>query len=780
MREKIRFDDDWKFYRGTPKTEGIASFAYHLAKTERKRTGPAAFDCPETSDDDNWRSVTLPHDFIIEQTPSPDENRSLGYFRYGDAWYRKEFTLPEEDRGRRISLLFDGVASQCEVYLNGILIGRNFSGYVSFEPDISDTANFGGKNVLALHVDTREHESWWYEGGGIYRSVWLLKKEDVSIDLWGVFAAPKKESDGTETQAWSVPIETELSNRRYEAVSVLLSHTLSDADGKKIAECETVLSLDGRESGKAHAEMSVSAPTLWDVDAPYLYTVHTVLSVDGKALDAQDDRIGFRTFRVDADEGFILNGRRVFINGVCAHQDFGLTGKAVPDNIHRYKIELIKEMGANGYRTSHYPHPEAVMDALDETGFIVLDETRWFSEAREHIDALEMLIKRDRNRPSVFFWSLANEEPILAKPSGRAIFKNLKAIVQKLDGTRPLTAADNHPGLESIFPELDIIGFNYNLPKYDEARKLYPDRPFLATECCASGTTRGQYDERPERSYMNAYDKVIVPEFTGREDMRKFLEAHPYIMGAYQWIAFEHRGETFWPRLCSQSGAIDLFLQKKDAFYQNKSHWDKKTPMVHLLPHWNFAGREGDDIRVVAYTNCEELELYLNGKSLGKQSIEPFGHGEWHVPYEKGVLSVEGRNGGVTVCRDEKVTTGRAQKLMLRLDNRIEEANGRDIAVVTCYCVDEAGRFVPDASPFVSFHTNGLGTVVGTGSDVSDTSPVALPDRKMRMGLVTAAVRVGKEAGTLRVYAESEGFDTVLLSLRLRRVLPRLAAPQLP
>ena len=271
---------------------------------------------------------------------------------------------------------------------------------------------------------------------------------------------------------------------------------------------------------------------------------------------------------------------------------------------------------------------------------------------------------------------------------------------------------------------------------------------------------------------MNAYDKDVVPLFTGRENMQKFLAARPYIMGAYQWIAFEHRGETFWPRLCSQSGAIDLFLQKKDAFYQNKSHWDKKTPMVHLLPHWNFAGREGDDIRVVAYTNCEELELYLNGKSLGKQSIEPFGHGEWHVPYEKGVLSVEGRNGGVTVCRDEKVTTGRAQKLMLRLDNRIEEANGRDIAVVTCYCVDEAGRFVPDASPFVSFHTNGLGTVVGTGSDVSDTSPVALPDRKMRMGLVTAAVRVGKEAGTLRVYAESEGFDTAMLSLRLRRVLP--------
>lgn len=764
MREKIRFDENWNFYRGTPPTADIDQYPYFYAKTVRGRVGPAAVSCPETMEDTGWREVTLPHDFIIEQTPNPAENRSLGYFTYGDAWYRKEFTLPAADRGRRISLLFDGVASQCEVYLNGILIGRNFSGYVSFELDISDTAVYGEKNVLALHVDTREHESWWYEGGGIYRSVWLIKKDAVSIDLWGVFAKPRLSEDG---KTWHVTVETELSDKRYTDCTATLLHTLYDAEGNAVAKSSAELSLNARESGKAVSEMTAENVRRWDVDEPYLYTLHTAVSVDGEITDEQDDRIGFRTFRVDANDGFILNGRRVMINGVCAHQDCGLLGKAVPDNIHRYKVELIKEMGANGFRTSHYPHPEATMDALDELGFIVLAETRWFAEARENIDALEMLIKRDRNRPSVFFWSLANEEPILATESGRAIFKSLKAIVQKLDGTRPVLTSDNNPQLSSIFPELDIIGMNYNLPKYDEARKAHPDMPFLATECCASGTTRGQYDEFPEKSYMNAYDKDIANLYTGREKMQKFLAARPYVMGAYQWIAFEHRGETFWPRLCSQSGAIDLFLQKKDAFYQNKSHWTKE-PMAHIMPHWNFVGREGDELRVVVYTNCEELELYLNGKSLGKKEIERFGHGEWTVRYEQGVLSVEGRIGGKTVCRDEQVTTGRAEKLMLRLDNTVSDANGRDIAVVTCYGVDAAGRFVPTACPTVAFHTNGLGTVVGTGSDVSDTSPVSLPVRKMRMGLAAAAVRVGKTAGTLRVYAESESFDTAMLEIELK------------
>ena len=768
MREKILFNDNWKFYRGKPDYDNIVPFVYSIAKTARKLTGPAAVSCPETMVDSLWRDVALPHDYIIEQTPDKSENRSLGYFKYGDAWYRKTFTLPESDRGRRITLLFEGIASQSVVYLNGAPLKRNFSGYNSFEINISDMAIYGDKeNVLAVYVDTAEHESWWYEGGGIYRDVWLIKTEDVAIDLWGVYIAPKKQSD----DLWSVRIETELINSRYDAADVRVSHTLFDAEGTAVAECSAETVLDLRSNGKTRAELTVSAPKLWDIDSPYLYSVKTTVAAAGEVVDEHTDRTGFRTFYADPEKGFFLNDRHVKIKGVCSHQDFGLTGKAVSDNVHRYKVELIKEMGANGYRTSHYPHPNAVMDALDELGFIVLAETRWFSTAEENLEQLEMLIKRDRNRPSIFFWSLANEEPILKTESGRRTFKNLKAFVQKLDDTRYITTADNNFEMDSVFPELDLVGINYNLFKYDDVHREFPNMPVFASECCATGTTRGWYDaSSPERSYVDAYDKDVDRLFKSRERTWKFLTEREWVMGGFQWIAFEHRGETFWPRLCSQSGAIDLFLQKKDAFYQNQSHWIEDRPIVHLLPHWNFRGREGEKIRVVAYTNCEELELYLNGKSLGKQQIEKYGHGEWQVEYEPGTIAVEARSGDKTLCRDEQTTTGRAEKLNLRLDNRVSGANGRDTAVITCYCTDSDGRFVPDAAPFVNFSTNGLGTIVGTGSDISDTTAVSLPSRRMRMGTITVAVIVGKTAGDLKVYASSENQEGTVLTIPLNEV----------
>ena len=409
------------------------------------------------------------------------------------------------------------------------------------------------------------------------------------------------------------------------------------------------------------------------------------------------------------------------------------------------------------------------MDALDEMGFIVMAETRWFESTKEGIEQLEMLIKRDRNRPSVFFWSVGNEEPKFITESGRRISRKLIERIRQLDNSRLIiSAVSNDPDVATVYADLDVIGINYNHSKYDIIHKAYPEKMILASECCATGTTRGwYYDDDPQRAYANAIDKDTNAWFIGREHMWKFFRENPWIVGGYQWIAFEHRGECIWPRLCSISGAIDLFLQKKDAFYQNQSLFISDRPVIHLLPHWNFEGLEGEAIRVVAYTNCHEAELFVNGRSLGRQAIDQPGHAEWMVPYEKGSIRVVGYNDGNAVIEDTRTTTKQPVRLMLKLENEIREANGRDIAVVSCYCVDEDGLEVPDATPYVKFISNSLGKIVGTGSDIADHTSVKEPNRRMRAGRATAAVLVGKKAGTLKLYAEAEGLITGVLSIEL-------------
>lgn len=777
MREKILFNENWLFHEGDIKEE-IPAFKgpiYAQSKTEHKIYGPASRFYPAVFNDYNtsklvcterWEKVTLPHDYVIFQTPCEKNNNALGFFEYNNAWYRKKFFLSEADKEKRITLLFEGVASHATVWLNGCVVGRNFCGYNSFEVNISDFVKFGEENVLAVYVNAKEIEGWWYGGGGIYRNVYLIKTNPVAVDLWGVFALPQKKGDG---DVWESNVETEIINDLYSDVEVTAVTEFWDNEQNKIAEGSNKISIPAREKKVAKYSVTVKNPKLWDTENPNLYTVKTKIYQNGTLCDEYQTRTGFRTFKIDPQKGLFLNGKHIKIKGVCAHQDFGLTGKAVPENVQRYKIEMIKEMGANGYRTSHYPHSEAVMDALDELGFIVMDETRWFSSNEEGKKQLEMLIKRDRNRPSVLFWSVGNEEPLHITEEGRRICKSLIAYVKKTDNTRyVMSAVSNNPDAATVYDELDAIGVNYNLDKYDYLHEKYPQKGIFSSECCATGTTRGWYNaDCPEKGYLSAYDKDTDTWFLGREKTWKFLCEREWILGGFQWIAFEHRGEAVWPRVCSQSGAIDLFLQKKDAFYQNQSHWIENKPVIHLLPHWNFQGREGEKIAVWAYTNCEEAELFLNGKSLGKKSIEKFGHGEWSVEYQKGVLEVMGINGGKVVCTDKKTTSQNAASLVLRLDNKISKANGTDIAVITCFCVDQNGVEVPNASPNVSFFTNGYGTVVGTGSSVTDHNPVNLTQRKMYAGRITAAVRVGRTAGTLKVYAEAENLNSAVLKINL-------------
>ena len=567
--------------------------------------------------------------------------------------------------------------------------------------------------------------------------------------------APYKKLDDNR---WQINFETTVVNTDYENKTVTAESRVIGADGSVLAVGAGEGAVELRDKGVIKYSAEVLNPLLWDCDNPNLYTVKTVLTLNGEEIDENITRIGFRTVEISAEKGLLLNGKPTFINGVCSHQDFGLTGLAVPENIAKYKVSLMKEMGANGYRTSHYQQTESYMDAFDEQGFLVMDEARWFESTKEAMEQLDSLIKRDRNRPSVIMWSTSNEEPFHITDTGKRLHKAIAAHIRKLDYTRPITAAeDKTPDKSTIYDECDAIGINYNLSIYDAVHKMRPDKPIFASECCATGTTRDWNFDTAVSGRIQDKDRDTNDWFLGREKTYKFLRERSYVFGCYQWAAVEHRGEAAWPRVCSCSGALDLFLQKKGAFYQNKSHWSAE-PMAHIVPHWNFKGLEGKEIPVTVYTNCEELELFLNGKTLGKQQIEKYGHGEWSVEYTAGTLEVKGYIGGKEVCGDKRVTTGRPVALRLIKDNDFT-ANGSDIALFTCECVDENGLAVPDAAEYVHFSVTAPAKIIGTGSDNCDHNNVANTERKMYMGKIRVAVKPkkGQESFTLTAMSDNCG-----------------------
>ena len=775
MKEIISFNQDWLFHLGEIPVEEskLKSAMYIEAKTSRKRCGPAAreyLDSPEQYNDfglithETWLRVSLPHDYIIGQEPKPENNDTLGFFKYENAWYRKRFFLDAADEGRRISLYFEGVAVHCKVYVNGCYMLTNNCGYSSFEVDITDVADFGSQNTIAVYIDTSEHEGWWYEGAGIYRPVWLIKSEPVSVDLYGVFVHPEKGAG----ESWALPVDVTLRNDGYAEKTATVLSIARDAAGGEVCRLESQITLPARSKRTLRQKGTAECPALWDIDSPVLYTLETIVSVDGTIVEKQENRFGFRTIRFDKDEGFFLNDRHVKIQGVCCHQDYGLTGKAVPKRVQRYRLELLKEMGANGYRCAHYPHHAYTMDMLDELGFLVMAETRWFESTPEGMAQLDMLIKRDRNHPCVILWSAGNEEPLHKTQAGRRIARAMLHRARELDGTRPVTTAVSHdPAHSTVADIIDVMGVNYNLTHFDMLHEKYPGVPLVSSECAATSTTRGWYlADCPERGYIYGYDRDTNKSFLAREKTWQYFMNRPWIAGGYQWAGIEHRGETVWPRLCSQAGAIDLYLNKKDAFYQNQSHWTK-APMAHLLPHWNWPGMEGEDIRVSCYTNCDYAELYLNGELIGKQEVEKWGHAEWQVKYIPGCLEVKGYRKGEPVCTDRQETTGAPTRLRLRLERDGVKADGEDVAILTCDCVDIQGRHVPDAAPFVRFYTNEKGDILGTGSDVCDHVPVTCHDRRMRAGLVSLVVRAGKEPGRLLVRAEAEGLAPAVLAIEL-------------
>lgn len=772
MADRISLDKGWRLHVGEIPQEPtpLKSPMYTEAKLEHRRTGPAARYYDDRSDfysdpglitHTEWRSVDVPFDYILEGKPDPSENQALGCFPYVNAWARRHFTPGSECAGKRVSICFEGVSIHCEVWFNGCYVTGSLSGYAPFEADITDLIEPERDNVLAVHILTDDHESWWYEGAGIYRHVWLEIASPVSIDHRGVFIHPEKTGS-----AWNVPVDVEVRNDGFSDAGVTAVTVLRDPEGREVARTRAEGAVRQGERTVLSSTCAVTSPELWDTDSPSLYTAETELFSGDALSDTSRVRFGFRTAVFDPDRGFFLNGRHLKLKGVCCHQDFGLTGKAVPERMQKYKLQLLKQMGANAYRTAHYPHHEYTMDMMDELGILVMDETRLCSSAPEGIRQLETLVKRDRNHPCVILWSLGNEEPLHSTDVGKRVLLSMRRAVRRLDTSRPVTCAVDRdvltaPALDAV----DVIGINYNLDDWDRIHALHPDKPFVVTENSASGTTRGWYHaDDPRLGYVNGYDRDISRTFRAREITWQSIASRDYIAGGFQWTGIEYRGETTWPRMCSQSGAIDLFMQKKDAFYQNLSHWSDK-PMAHLLPHWNFRGLEGVPVRVVCYTNCEEAELFLNGRSLGNCSVPPCGHAEWSVPYEPGVLTVSARTNGKELARDAVSTSGPAAAPVLTLMAEPEKGPAGGTCLVDLSCVDQAGLPVPDAEGEVTFSVTGPARILSTGSDVSDNSPVFSPRRRMRMGHVTVLLALEGDPAPVTLFAVIAGLPEAHLTI---------------
>lgn len=776
MREKINFDKNWLFHKGDIKTAYPANkgFSYLSAKTERKHIGPACMyynDDPDCFNNnllfsaDKWDRVDLPHDFIVGGIPEEQYNNAMGFFKAENGWYRKKFKLDESDRGRRIVLHFEGVCNRATVYLNNCLMKRSFTGYTPFDVDITDMVKFGEEeNILAVYVNTEEPEGWWYEGGGIYRHVWLIKTDLISIDRYGIYANPVKKEYG-----WIVETEVTLRNDSVKASSVEVEGRILDANGNEVAVAKGNTDILCKDKAVVKYSFEVKEPHLWSPDDGYLYNMEVRVFAGGGEVDTDRVSFGFRTVRIDPDKGLYINEKHYKIKGLCGHCDCGLMGKAVPDNIHRYKVQLMCEMGANGYRTSHYPQSDVLMDELDKAGFIVMDEIRWFESTEDGINQLETLVRRDRNHPSVIFWSVGNEEPYHCREQGKNICQTLIAKLRKLDNSRFVMTAVDNPDMATVYDVNDVIGINYNLMSYDRAHEKFPDKGIFASECAAASTTRGWYfPDDKSKGYVSAYDHETNKYYISRERTWKYLDSREWILGGYQWIGFEHRGEAVWPRLCSQSGAVDLYLQKKDAFYQNMSHYSIK-PMVHLLPHWNWAGFEGETISVWAYTNCQEVELFLNGKSVGRRTVEKHTHVEWQVKYVPGVLEIKAYNGEELVAEDKKVTSDEPYRLALVQDTLDVSANSQDIAVFTCFVLDRNGNDVPDAEiSTVDFTTSGDCRVYSTGSDISDHNSLFDTYRRMRAGRISVAVKLGSEPCGMKLYARSNGLISAMLDIKTK------------
>ncbi len=772
-RDRLLADFGWKFSLGHA-NDPAKDFGYGRGSAFAKSgslIGGRNSVTSATFDDSAWKPVDLPHDWAIDLpfSDSRDLNehgaKPLGrtYPETSIGWYRRTFDIPSSDAGRRIALQFDGVFRDAIVMLNGHYLGRNLSGYAPFRFDVTDLLTYGGKNALVVRVDATEYEGWFYEGAGIYRHVWLEKTSPLHVAPDGVFVTTTTNANGSAT----VTVRVDVVNEQDAAADVPLMCEIAGPDGKSAGHmiAPTVVRLKPWARQTYTQTVSVAAAKLWSPDTPHLYRAAVQL---GK-YDAADVTFGIRTLHWDSDKGFFLNGIRTELKGTCNHQDHAGVGAALPDALQDFRIRKLKEMGCNAYRTSHNPPTPELLDACDRLGMLVLDETRMMSSTDEGLSQLERMILRDRNHPSVFAWSIGNEEPEQGTERGAREAQTMKRRAHELDPTRLITEAMNGGWGKGLSAVVDIQGFNYRYDGIDAYHKQFPKQFTMGTEFGSTVSTRGVYENDVAKGYVSAYDRNYPPWASTAEGWWSYFDARPYLAGGFVWTGFDYRGEPTpynWPCISSHFGILDMCGFPKDLFWYYKAWWGAES-VLHLFPHWNWPGKEGQQVEVWAFTNCETVELFVNGVSAGWQKVDKNSHAAWKVPYRPGAIEVRGHHpqrAGLLVDRRE--TTGAPAKIELKTDRAAITSNGEDVSVIAVEIQDADGRVVPTAMNDVTFSLSGAGRIIGVGNgDPSSHEADRATKRSAFNGLCMALVQSTKQPGAITINATSPGLTSASVTV---------------
>ncbi len=775
VRSTVDFDKGWHFSLGdVPNGENI------------------------NLDDAKWRTLNLPHDWSIEgefskTNPAKPEGGALPG---GIGWYRKTFTVPAASKGKMVYIDFDGVYQKSDVWINGHHLGFRPNGYISFRYELTPYLNYGKPNVIAVKVDnSAQPNSRWYSGSGIYRNVWLVTTGRLAIDHWGTYITTPKIS----RQSATVNLDVKVRKSEGKVSPYGIKTIIYNAAGAAVASKTNLIS-SGDSLTTVSQNFTVNNPVLWSLEHPSLYRVVTQIVANNKVLDEYTTPLGIRYFDFDVDKGFSLNGKSVKILGVCDHHDLGSLGSAINTRALERQLEILKDMGCNAIRTSHNPPAPELLELADKMGFIIMDEAfDCWEEGKEKYDYhlffkqwhkkdLEDQVLRDRNHPSVFIWSIGNEIPQQSDTSALRIAPELAAIIHSLDKTRPITTANNDPSTRNKIiasGAVDLVGYNYNWKNYPSFHDRYPGKKFIGTETTSALETRGFY-QMPSDSTMrwpirdttkhkmnkdntvSAYDNVSAPWGSTHEESWKVIKKYDFLSGMFIWTGFDYLGEPTpysWPSRSSYFGIIDLAGFPKDVYYMYQSEWTNKT-VLHIFPHWNWEPGKTVDIWAY-YNNADEVELFLNGKSLGvKKKTGDDLHVMWRLQFEPGTLKAVSRKNGKVVLTREIHTAGEPAKIELTADRKNIKADGKDLSFITVKILDKDGNVVPNADNRVNFKINGAGFIasVDNGDPVSH-DPFKADYRKAFHGLALAIVQAKQKAGNITFTATAAGLQSATLVL---------------
>ena len=796
MRTETCFNKNWKFMLDDQQDYALPAF-----------------------DDSMWKPLTLPHDWSNDYAPEKDapSGGGGGYGVCGIGWYRKHFTIQKTAPDERVFLRFDGIYMNSEIFLNGVKIGGHGYGYTSFFAELTEQL-VSGENILAVRVnDSQLPNSRWYAGAGIYRDVFLICTSDIHFDEFGVRALtnglyPAQDQAGLDIRAL-------VKNESQEDADIGVIHELLDADDKSVSVSGIALHLPAGTVSECMVRPTIDHPILWTDRKPYLYTLVSRITVNGKIVDEVRSRTGIRTATFDTNQGFLLNGERVKIKGMCVHHDCGVTGAVGYRDSWERRLRKLRDMGCNGIRCSHNPPTPVLLDLCDELGFLVMDEIfdEWLLAKNktdnyysEHLaygssmfftqDAekdLTAMLRRDFNHPSVIIWSIGNEIPEQSSKDGVRLLHFLQDICHREDPSRMVTSAcDNIVAVEPIrtFREfenaLDVVGYNYvgrwrerAETYYDEDRAEFPERRFIGTENPSAGGVRGDYHllkpDEPHEGFFRMRDYTMLT--LHHEPLWRYTASRDFVAGDYLWTGIDYLGETRWPSRGASCGPLDSAGFEKDSYYYFRSIWNTDDVTLHLVPHWNFPGEEGQYRPVICYTNCTEVRLYLNGKYIGTRGYEcpRYGatmswldgwdkhpttndlHLSWDVLYEPGILRAEGYIGGKLAAVEEVRTTGRPAKLLAVPDKVVTAPD--TLFQIELSTEDLDGLFVPDASENVHIEVSGPVRFIGMDAgDMKDLSLFSTPERRMLAGRLLA-VLMAEAPGEVTVrFTTDSGLETEL------------------